>query len=349
MRRIEILEQLRGIAALAVTLYHLVSSQGLVSRGSWLNHSAEYGWLGVEVFFVISGFIIPYSLFVGGYKVRQHFGVFVFKRFRRLEPPYLASIALTLALGYATSLITGNAYQVGWTRLALHLGYLNAFTEYKWINPVYWTLGIELQFYLLAAACFPLIASTRKGLAMGAIVALLASSLFWRSPDGPEHQQMYAWVFPYGGLFALGIASFHKRCGQWGDSLYLCTALAASGVICLTMGPLHAGTGAITAVLLAYANTPRIRVLSWLGAISYSLYLVHFPIGSKVASLGARIADTDYERLAFVAFGLCLSLVTAHLMYRFVEQPSLRWSKQLTYSQPSSQVDAAPCANVAVS
>src|SRR5919205_2516220 len=93
--RIEVLDFLRGVASLAVAVLHLTNvlrADGLVRAVT------SYGWLGVEVFFVISGFIIPYSLYKGGYDLRR-FPVFVLKRVARLDPPYIATIVLILLLG----------------------------------------------------------------------------------------------------------------------------------------------------------------------------------------------------------------------------------------------------------
>ena len=89
-RRVEILEPLRGLAALAVAWFHFTNATGLLPEG-WLRASGRYGWLGVEVFFVISGFIIPYSLFNAGYRFPRHAGRFILKRIVRLDPPYIAA------------------------------------------------------------------------------------------------------------------------------------------------------------------------------------------------------------------------------------------------------------------
>jgi peptidoglycan/LPS O-acetylase OafA/YrhL len=81
--RVEIVDPLRGLAALAVAWFHFTNGSGFV-KTEWLRASGRYGWLGVEVFFVISGFVIPYSMYCGGYRPRQHFGRFLAKRIARL-------------------------------------------------------------------------------------------------------------------------------------------------------------------------------------------------------------------------------------------------------------------------
>jgi peptidoglycan/LPS O-acetylase OafA/YrhL len=102
-KRIEIVHYLRGAACLAVAWFHLTSwwRDGVRASGS-------YGWLGVEVFFVISGFVIPYSISVS-YKpyTANAFVNFMSRRVLRIEVPYLASIIMTIALGYLSAMAPG--------------------------------------------------------------------------------------------------------------------------------------------------------------------------------------------------------------------------------------------------
>ncbi len=127
-------------------------------EGSWLWHSGRYGWLGVEAFFVISGFIIPYSMYQQRYRVHRHLFTFMMKRIVRLDPPYFVAIALSVILWYASTLLPdfgGSNPTVSLPQLLAHVGYLNAFLGYEWLNPVFWTLAIEFQFYLFVAFFFP--------------------------------------------------------------------------------------------------------------------------------------------------------------------------------------------------
>src|SRR5689334_14543570 len=91
--RISTVDSLRGIASLAVCWFHLTNGNPSFLTGGPLKSSGTYGWLGVEMFFVISGFVIPYSLHKAGYDLKS-FGTFVAKRIIRLDPPYLVSIVI---------------------------------------------------------------------------------------------------------------------------------------------------------------------------------------------------------------------------------------------------------------
>lgn len=99
LQRHSALDILRGVAALSVSWYHFTNGNSAFLPDGTLKTSGEYGWLGVEVFFVISGFIIPFTLARSGYRLADY-GTFLVKRVVRLDPPYLVAIALIIALGY---------------------------------------------------------------------------------------------------------------------------------------------------------------------------------------------------------------------------------------------------------
>src|SRR2546423_14858364 len=96
-QRLNILDLLRGIASLSVCWFHLTNGNEHFLPPGWLRASGEYGWVGVNVFFVISGFIIPYSLFQSGYRLRDY-GRFFLKRILALGPTSLRAITPFLGL-----------------------------------------------------------------------------------------------------------------------------------------------------------------------------------------------------------------------------------------------------------
>src|SRR3974390_3244319 len=157
-QRIGVINALRAFAAIFVAWGHFVAGQG-----KYLGLSGKYGYLGVHIFFVISGFVIPWSLYRSGYVLRDY-PRFLLKRNVRLYPPYLASIAVTVL---ATNLIMVPMFHmprltVTAQSLLLHFAYLNDLTHVPWINVVYWTLAIEFQWYLLVGLMFPLLVTGSK-------------------------------------------------------------------------------------------------------------------------------------------------------------------------------------------
>src|SRR5262245_8352043 len=229
--RVDIIDPLRGLAALAVAWFHFTNCTSLLPQDSWVRASGSFGWLGVELFFVISGFIIPYSMYRGGYCFPGDFGTFLVKRVVRLDPPYLAVIGVTLGLLWASAFTPGVAVprrEVSGPQVLRDLGYLNAFLGYPWLNPVFWTLAIEFQFYVLVAVAFPVFAS-RSGPVRLLGVALLSGLAFVVSQE--------AFVFRYGGLFALGIITFQKHAGLLSLRVYLVLVAAVTAATAYSLNP----------------------------------------------------------------------------------------------------------------
>lgn len=329
MKRLHHVDALRGLAALAVAWFHFTKAgptdyEGAGAIADFITASGRKGWLGVEVFFVISGFILPYTMAKAGYRL-HHFGTFLKKRIIRLDPPYFVAIALALFLWWAGSMAPGFGgapFEIEPARLLLHLGYLNAFFEYPWYNVVFWTLAIEFQFYLLLALAFPVLMHRNVVVYVGGLALMCAMAFV--IPDS-------RFVFHYLGLFALGVATAHYTLKRIKLAFYLVLLAVVAWATAEAAGGLVASVGAAAALVIAFVRIPHIGAFTWLGMISYSLYLVHIPIGGRVINLGARVADTLTLQVAVLFAALAASLVASYLLYRFVELPSQKLSSSIRY------------------
>ncbi len=336
--RVAILDPLRGVAALSVMWFHLTNGGGLFGDASPLSRafkaSGHYGWAGVEMFLVISGFVLPYALDRGGYRLRDY-GTFWLKRLLRLEPPYLASIALTLllwALGSLAPAFHGVPFTLEGRRLLLHLGYLNHYFGQESYNPVYWTLAIELQFYLSIALLFPLLTARNAILRLTVPLAFLA--LAWVPVEG-------VFLFKYLPLFVLGILAYQARARSIAAPLHgLLTGVALlatsfrAGLPATLAGALAAACITLFAVHGAAPSLERrrwMRALTWAGSVSYSLYLVHVPVGGRVVNLGVRLAGNGASRVGVLLGAVGASFLAAWALHRFVERPSQRLSAALSF------------------
>jgi peptidoglycan/LPS O-acetylase OafA/YrhL len=355
-KRIAGLDFLRGVASLAVCWFHLTSFRYPTPDGAFyeaVRASGAYGWLGVEVFFVISGFVIPYSLHRAGYRLRAY-PTFILKRVIRLDPPYLVSIAVILGLGFAYAAYAGRAVEiegagVGWTRVLLHLGYLNMFFGHEWLNPAFWTLAIEFQYYLLMGLLFPLMSSRRRSLRLASLALFAAPSFFSGHGLLPGGAPISSFIFHFAFLFVLGVVLFQRRAGLAGrgEAWALLAASGAGALLTVGVVPTLAGLFAV-AVISAYDR--KNFVSDFFGNISYSLYLLHWPLGHLTLSLlGAKLlgADTDAEKalVLVAAHGVCFA--ASYLLFLLVERPAQRWSSRIRYGRRAATEETSALAPAA--
>lgn len=320
-RRLHVVEALRGIAALSVAWFHLTNTYA----AGWVTASGSYGWLGVEAFFVISGFIIPYSIatMYPNYAVKD-FPAFASRRIVRLEPPYLLSIALTVGLAYASYGVTGKGEVALFDpfQVLFHVAYLVPFTSYGWLQPVYWTLAYEFAFYLFIGLAFPWLCQAGRSLNFASMTVLLCALVI--AGFVPERVL----------LFAIGLAAYAFCFGTSGERGLAAAVGLVAAVAVAAVNPLIAATGASTAVtIVAWRNAHvpgRIGgVLLWLGSISYSLYLTHVPVGGKIVNLGRRFIEGTVAELALSLIALAVCLAFAQLFCWCIERPSIAWSRRL--------------------
>lgn len=320
------LDLLRGLAALAVVFFHFThGNPDFLTQENFLYIIGRYGFLGVDVFFVISGFVIPYSMYVGKYKPAS-FGKFMVKRVARIEPPYIISIVLVIALNYLSTLspyYRGAGFDVNTTGLLLHLGYLNAFFHYPWVNDVYWTLAIEFQYYLIIAAIFPLLISNKKSKSFFVLILLALSGIFVN-----EHSLF----FNYAHLFIVGILLFQFKIGYLKKGEFGTMLLIVLMLIFIKFDKRYLIAALLPYFFIMYFDFSN-KISKFLGNISYSLYLVHIPIGGRVINIAETMFANEMVRSIFVFVAMAISIFAAWIFYKLVEKPSIKLSKRLSYSK----------------
>jgi peptidoglycan/LPS O-acetylase OafA/YrhL len=323
-KRYEGLDLLRGLASLSVCVYHLTcfpfSTPDGVFYGA-LKSAVSYGWLGVEVFFVVSGFVIPLSLYRGGYRL-SNYPRFILKTVVRLDPPYFAAVCVTLAVAYWVSAHTGST----WGRVLLHLGYLNAFAGRPWLNPVFWTLAIEFQYYLLIGLLYvPL--SSRNGKVRVAGEAALGVACLALGTSGPS-------LASFGFLFLWGVLAFQYAVRITGLREYVALSGAAALGSFLTIG-LPGTLAGFLAVLVIVSRGRGSKASVFAGRISYSLYLLHWCVGPVALSiLSSKLIDTtaDASKCLVLLLSVLTCVASAYVLYLAVERPAQRLSARMKYS-----------------
>ena len=326
------LSMLRGVAALAVCIFHFSLSEGALKSGFFRDTIAVYGFTGVHLFFIISGFIIPYSMYKKRYELKD-IGTFLLKRAIRIEPPYLLSIVLVVVVTYISTLVPlykGPPFYISPSALFLHLGYLTAIFDKEWISPVYWTLAVEFQFYIFTAFFFPLLAHKKTTTALLPLLLLVALYFLQRQYSAKETDIWIQDMVYYCWVFIIGILLFRYICGLTSG---LVSALLI--IICLYMFEQELGVSSLILTsfgVLSIVFLKRSWVLTdFLGKISYSLYLVHHIIGMKILNLCSRFHLSDLERVVIFWADIGLCIFVAWIFYLIIEKPSLRWAEQLSY------------------
>lgn len=325
------IDGLRAIAVLAVLLYHF----GLPLSG---------GFVGVDIFFVISGFLIGGILW-REYDATGHISLknFYVRRFRRLAPVFFVMLAATALLGWLILLpfeyrefgkaaISSTVYLSN-LLFFRQAGYFDTASEDKPLLHT-WSLAVEEQFYIFLPLLLILLARWRWGL-VGALVALWAASLAACILITPLSHTAAFYLFPFrawellsGVLLAIwGYETRYKWRGHPALS-WVGLVMVGASIWFIPAGPLFPGLLAIPpvlgTVLLLSSGTgansvnrlltlPQMRKI---GLISYSLYLWHWPVYTLSTYLRGGYSGL-FESLLWmgVAFGL------AWLSWRFVEQP----------------------------
>jgi peptidoglycan/LPS O-acetylase OafA/YrhL len=326
---VTVIEPLRALAALAVCWFHFTNGAQPVTGGietDWLRSSGSFGWLGVSCFFVISGFVIPLSMYSGRFQLSRDWKIFFGKRILRLDPPYILSILMNVGLLYLGTMLpssSGQTPNVSAVQLLAHLGYLNAFLNYGWLNDAYWTLAIEFQYYVLIAFCYAAIVSKAK---IGNYLATIGLASLSFLPIGSQ------FVLHFMVVFVIGIVTFQRHVGLidskvFGFWLVILTAIAA-----ITLDIPSAITALITSLTIAFVEFKIPKVISFIGTISYSIYLIHEPIGVRIISFGNRFAPTLPLKLLVLVCAVAATICAAYIFYLAIERPAKTWSASLKYS-----------------
>ncbi|WP_091768142.1 acyltransferase family protein [Blastococcus aurantiacus] len=294
--RLELLDVLRFVAAMAVLCFHYLVSGIGNGKVATLDFAgpvdvAKYGYLGVDLFFMISGFVISYSAL--GRTARE----FVVGRAVRLYPAFWVAVAftsaLTLVIGTDRLAVTAEQVVVNLTMFPTELG--------QWaVDGVYWTLLYELYFYALVAVVLLVGAGKRLDLVLGTwAFVMLAIRLL--APEHAEHPLaggFYALfavgamvasirrsgpgVFNVAALTAAVLVGFHHTIVDETASRAASTGLEYSQPVVAAV--LVVSLLSVLSTCLPAVARLRLRHAALLGALTYPVYLIHAHFGYMVFS-----------------------------------------------------------------
>jgi len=359
--RFSSLDLLRGLAALLVVWQHssetLVKLPAIAKNGTFLADiawSVDFGRIGVICFFLISGFVIPFSLKVNENNVSVR--PFAIRRFFRLFPAYWLSIFLALAI----ALVFSSGYE--FTQVFANLTMLQSFFGQPHILGLYWTLQVELVFYILCIILYKLkLLDKEKFLffmvvwlfslfVIGQIAARFIIDIEIKSGASIIKELMY---MPYliaimflGTIIrlfyevkykdrTLFIITFISTCICFG----LPVLLLASSLLGFELVPDSTRFGASHLIALCLFLTGLLfvknisKVFTWLGVISYSIYLFH-PLVINLSIKILRAKEFVYLKgfsLGIYMMGIfSLTILFASIIYLVIEKPSMNFGRKLS-------------------
>ena len=348
------MQVLRAVAALMVVFHHARLS---VPGSDFLSTAGESG---VDIFFVISGFVMAYTTarLPGGASLNARLGAswhFVLNRVLRVVPLYWLALAWTAHRGFGTRFTAGD--------IARDLVFIpHVSTEFpRWIYPVLvqgWTLNYEMFFYLLFAISL-LGADQSRKIMTACIVALVGVGIGWAIQSGvPPLDETQRWT-GYGtqegasALFAafytnnimlefcFGVAleSAFRKFGypawpRWGF-----VALSLLGLVALSWLHLAWPRGVLqglAATLIVWASIPacdglRLRLLELLGNASYSIYLFHWASFPVLKPFVERLGSDEHGPVSvtvLVAAHVVVAAAAGVAIHISIEKPLTRWLKR---------------------
>lgn len=320
------LDALRGIAAVLVMLFHYTAKyEELYGHESAPAISLPWGHYGVNLFFMISGFVIFMTLHRIGRPLD-----FVVSRFSRLFPAFWVAVAITFLL---THLLGLPDKTVSASTAGLNLFMIHGLFRIPHVDSVYWTLEIELIFYAMALSMYLAGWIDRVHTALLGLLVLRSIYFLTQHFAGIELSWTlsHLLILPYIAWFACGImiyriVTFPSDTPRM-DFLVLFAAFAQLAIV---EGP---GIGLLAAGLsLVFwaAATGRLPwlanpLLAWLGAISYTLYLLHENIGWGII---LQLERNGISANWVILIAISAALGMASLLTLLVERPAMRWMRE---------------------
>jgi len=342
------LDAVRGIAAMMVVMFHYTVRYGALWGDPSAPFHATFGYLGVQVFFGVSGFVILMTL-----ERSRTASDFVIARASRLFPAYWVAVLATFALLLAFPLPDR---VLSWRQGLVNLTMLQAFVNVPHIDGVYWSLEVELVFYAWMLALFAAgwMRHARALMALWlalSIAMLLAALLLHRAV--PTLASRYLLV-DYSAFFSIGAAAYldfrQRRVAPstWG-------LFALAGVAAWLAGGLPGLVVAAAMVLLfallvwRRAGLLNLSPLVFIGTVSYPLYLLHQNIGYVILR-NLRAQGVDYGWA--IALACVVTLAAATALTFGIERPAQRrlraWREtrrlragQIDGARPQTTTDAS--------
>jgi len=359
--RIVVLDGIRGIAIIMILIFHYINNPLSNNNSSEfiviLKKLTEWGWAGVDLFFVLSGFLIG-TILLYNRKSNNYFKTFYIRRFFRIIPTYTLLLIIFYTLKYFFNNPDSYIFQN-----PLPVGYYITFTQNfimglkgtfgsQGLGPT-WSLAIEEQFYLLTPLLLFLVSP--KKVIYWLMFFVIAAPIF--RLYSTNWYMSYTWFFCRMDSLAIGVITalyiyFVNKNSIPHISNRILLFIAFIDLILMTFLKIHYGSMGIFkhtliallfAIFILYAINAKgtlkkilsNKILIWFGLISYPLYLFHLLFEGLAHQLFANSLKPTLETwhdilISFLA--LIVSIVFAGIVHKYIEQPTIMLGKKFKYN-----------------
>jgi peptidoglycan/LPS O-acetylase OafA/YrhL len=369
--RISALDGLRGIAILLVFLFHYAGTKGHTPGGAvrFISTVFGFGWTGVDLFFVLSGFLITGIL----YDTRddpRYYTNFYARRILRIFPIYYLVVVLFAALAP----FLGVHWQPAHLFFLVYLGYPAAilWPALTLVAPLVvthlWSLAAEEQFYMVWPWTIAKLRAPNKILRACAIMGIAA--LFFRIAIRavPGLNPGWAYAFLPGRMDGLAVgailailvrSSWRQRVQKWAAPTLILSIIILSAMGSVRSSPSSddpvigtigcsiavIGYGALLLLSLREGAWPQ-RALSWLplrtvGIYSYGFYLYHFPLSVPLSHMKGYFIGWMHSASAggavYIIACFAINMMVAAISFHLIESPVMRLKSRFSYARTTNQ------------
>jgi peptidoglycan/LPS O-acetylase OafA/YrhL len=367
-QRLTALDGLRGVAILLVMgfhyFYHLESfyyKSTLYPYGETFSNVVifKYGYMGVELFFIISGFVIAMTL-----ESSKSLLDFAIRRFVRIWPALIVSAVITFFLLNWSDAPFAFTRRQFWPNFLPSLTLIptslwsGLFPKVDFVTGVYWSLVVEIRFYMIALILYWLFArqNLARNLVIFTVLIYVVRALLRRWLPGYNGVYDGFFIPDYMPWFAAGAVFYEvykERLAKGTAFVLLAVAYAMIARISLNYAPIGrdpvvAGSFALLFLILFWFLSTKpasmrileVRPLVWIGECSYSIYLYHYAVGMILISQISKTIGLGSQLLLVVGVYLLIFAV-GRFSYATVENPARRWLTKLLIGPPQKPAAAA--------
>ena len=341
--RLALIDALKAVASQLIVLHHLAfygpmsdAAQELTpALIAWLSRDAR---IAVQVFLVIGGYLAAKALAPAGRLLANAPLSLIKRRYLKLVIPYLAAVLVGIAC--AALARTLNPHESipaapGGLQILAHAILLQSLLGFDSLTAGLWYIAIDFQLFVLLLLTLWLARSSTVGATRGVSVALVSvlalASLFYFNRDSGWDN----WALYFFGAYALGALSYWIVESEHPNALALLALIVVAALLAdfrsrIAVALLTALTLGISRRAGIMASWPKASIFGFLGKISYSVFLIHFPVILVVNAAVTRLAPHSATlNAAGILVAWAASIAAGTLFYQLVESRSRDWQERL--------------------